>query len=93
MNHYVEMHTMLKALDLAREGDIWRLVIEGDSEVVLNTLKGMALPDWRFQPIINDANEIIKGLPDVSIRHTLREGNKVADFLANWGVRYKKDQV
>jgi len=40
---------------------------------------------WRIAGLIQDLDEAIKHIEYTIIHHVRREGNKPADYLANWG--------
>lgn len=61
-------------------------IIESDSLIIINMIKKEVNLSWKLKDIIEqiwDSN--ISG--NFKFQHCLREGNMVADFLANWGER------
>jgi ribonuclease HI len=40
---------------------------------------------WRTAAIIKDIEEMLNKIEYKTIKHVRRDGNKAADFLANWG--------
>ena len=62
-----------------------KLVIEGDSLLIIMVVKGARSENWKIKHIINEIHTILEGFHDVHVAHTYREGNGVVDDLANFG--------
>ena len=77
-----------KALEFAREMDIKDAVLEGDSLLVMKELKfkniGLAL----FGLLLQDSLDLSSGFSKLSYSHTKREGNIVANNLAQLAVNF-----
>lgn len=48
---------------------------------------------WRTAGIIQGMAEILKRIEYKIINHVRRKGNKVADYLANWGCKEQGERV
>lgn len=74
------------------------LEIEGDSQIVTGMLRKLdngkdweqVAKSWRTARLIQDMAIILKHIEYKIISHIKREGNKAADFLANWGCKEGK---
>lgn len=75
--------------------------IEGDSNLVTEMLRKLnngtewekVAKSWRTVGLIQDLAEIMKCIDYKIINHVRREGNKAADFLANWGCNEQGGKV
>ncbi|KAI3461929.1 hypothetical protein Pfo_018592 [Paulownia fortunei] len=61
---------------------ITHLWIEIDALAVIHILRSSALGHWRLQQLLVDIKNVLHHMT-TSITHIYREGNRVADFLAN----------
>ncbi|XP_059310362.1 uncharacterized protein LOC132061602 [Lycium ferocissimum] len=64
-----------------------KLEIEVDSQQLVEWLQDTAKEPWRVWNFIKHSKEILEQMEEWSIKHCFREGNKVADGLANWALR------
>lgn len=92
-NHKAELEVMLRAVDLVFREGCSRVIVEGDSMNVVNLIKGEVEPNWKHQAMINDVKLVLQSRDNAQVSHTYREGNKVVDRLANWGVQSKRFDV
>jgi ribonuclease HI len=93
-NNYAEYSGLLIGLKLAKEKGYTQIKIEGDSNLIIQQVKGL----WRVkEPKLRLLFEqILKLLIDFkveSIKHVYREYNKVADALTNECLLTKKGFV
>ncbi|KAI3473730.1 hypothetical protein Pfo_031188 [Paulownia fortunei] len=80
---YAEIFALTRGLELAKEQGISKLWIEIDAQVVINLITSMkAQGHWKLQEMLAKCKNIMKQM-HTRITHIYREGNKVADFLAN----------
>ena len=96
-NNSAELEGLLHGLLLAQENQCFPLVVEGDSRVIL----GMAAKiqagqpaskvsnTWRLEGRLERLGDMLKALDACTWSHIRRNGNKVADCLANLGVKAK----
>ncbi|GLJ55477.1 hypothetical protein SUGI_1191320 [Cryptomeria japonica] len=66
--------------------EVVNLIIEGDSQVILNGVTKSIFQNWRLECWIPRINKLLNSLGDYHIRHMYWEGNKAADYLANMGI-------
>ncbi|KAI3443768.1 hypothetical protein Pfo_000433 [Paulownia fortunei] len=81
-NSVAELHAVLRGLMLAIERGFTRIWIEVDSKLVVQLLTGNSMANWTHQSFITRDRSLLRGV-EYKITHLLREGNKVADCLAN----------
>lgn len=78
----VEMLVSHWALVFAEKLGFDRLVVEGDSEFIINSINGGIMESSPFGHILQDIKWLLAGFSNVSIIHIRREGNCVAHRLA-----------
>ena len=61
------------------------MIIEGDSQIVLNALRKRSTPNWVLNSKLEEILSLIDKLEVYLITHIFREGNQIADKLANLG--------
>ena len=64
---------------------IKKLIIEGDSQIILNALRKRKTPNWVLNSKLEEVFKLLDLLEQTKIQHIFREGNKKADLLANKG--------
>ncbi|XP_057814901.2 uncharacterized protein LOC131028603 [Cryptomeria japonica] len=62
--------------------NIKRLIIEGDSKLIIEATKGISGMSWIFNNVIKDIWSMIVWLEEFQIQHIYREGNALVDSLA-----------
>ncbi|KAF7823087.1 putative ribonuclease H-like domain-containing protein [Senna tora] len=70
-------------LELAKNSSVQNLSLEADSLIVINMIKNGVEIDHPLFPIIAGIRELAAKNWNVTFSHTLREGNRVANLLAN----------
>jgi len=88
-NNIVEAMALLWGLKVVISLGISHLHIQGDSKIILDAITGLSTCGWKLSDIISDIQTILHGIPNVSFSHTYREGNSVADGLANFGQEFQ----
>ncbi|KAH0720359.1 hypothetical protein KY285_005160 [Solanum tuberosum] len=68
--------------EYCRVNNLFPLTLETDSQAFKNMIDGSWDIPWEVSLEIRIIQELMKGM-EVVIEHTLREGNRMADFLAN----------
>ncbi|XP_059077959.1 uncharacterized protein LOC131876549 [Cryptomeria japonica] len=89
LSNMVEALTLFGGLKMALGTDTKKLIIEGDSKLVIEATKGASGICWRIKNVIKDIWSMIVWLEDFQIQHIYREGNGVADSLAAAGLEIK----
>ena len=83
-NNYAEYQGLLAVLEWANYNNIKRLRVVSDSELMVKQMKGIyKVKHPSLQPLWQQARQLVAQLEVFDITHTLREGNKEADQLAN----------
>ena len=83
-NNYAEYQGLLAVLEWATQNKAGRLRVVSDSELMVKQMKGIyKVKHPALQPLWQQARQLAARLDAFEIRHTLREGNKEADRLAN----------
>ncbi|KAK6138093.1 hypothetical protein DH2020_028157 [Rehmannia glutinosa] len=84
-NVHAELMSILFGLELAMELDLPKIWIESDSLVSIQLLQAKPPFYWQYQDTILLIQDQMKQR-EVRISHIYREGNSVADFLANLSI-------
>lgn len=84
-NNVVEMQALDVGINLGILLNIKKIVIEGDSAIIINALRKGSMPDWRLNASLAKFLTNIKTFDRVIFNHIYREGNRRADSLANMG--------
>lgn len=71
-----------RALWFAKELGFQRLIVEGDSEAVINSINGDYMAQSEFRHILQDISLLSSSFNFVSFCHVKRQGNCVAHRLA-----------
>lgn len=89
-NNLAELEAVKEGLTLCNRIKIRKLIIEGDSQIILNALRKRTTPNWRINSSLEEAIKKIDNIEEVIIQHIYREGNTEADKLANEGADGKE---
>uniref|UniRef100_A0A0V0HEC1 Putative ovule protein n=1 Tax=Solanum chacoense TaxID=4108 RepID=A0A0V0HEC1_SOLCH len=81
-NLIAEIVAMRLGLEYCKYHNLFPLIMETDSLAVKNMVEGAWHIPWEATMEIRRIQVLKEGL-EVAIEHTLREGNKLADFMAN----------
>jgi ribonuclease HI len=83
-NNYAEYMGLLIGLRLAKEKGIKDIRIEGDSNLVIQQVKGLwRVKETRLKPLFETIMKLLIDFKVESIKHVYREYNKAADALTN----------
>ncbi|XP_059074956.1 uncharacterized protein LOC131874987 [Cryptomeria japonica] len=80
-------------LKLALTIDAKRLIIEGDSKLIIKVTKSVSGISWMLSNILKDIWSMIVWMEEFHIQHIYREGNSVVDSLTMAGLEMKEDGV
>ena len=80
----VEIRAVIEAINIACARSWFPLWIETDSMLLLHYFKYPHTVPWRLRPLWHNCMRRIRQL-QVHVSHIYREGNRVADKLANHG--------
>ncbi|XP_059070682.1 uncharacterized protein LOC131860303 [Cryptomeria japonica] len=92
-NKILEITTLEEGLKLVCSNGFTKVMIEGDSQIILNGIIKNGFTNWRSNAWIQRIKSLIDKLLDYQVHHIYREGNKVADFLANKGISESRPVV
>lgn len=83
----VELLGVLRGLAVAWDAGHKRVQLSVDSKVVGQLLVDTAIPNSPFFHIVRECRSILRRQGwEVTVQHCYREANRVADWLANFGV-------
>ncbi|XP_059069729.1 uncharacterized protein LOC131859736 [Cryptomeria japonica] len=88
-SNMVEALALFWGLKLALNINSKRLIIEGDSKLIIEVTKGIFGISWTISNILKDIWSMIVWLEEFHIQHIYREGNSVADSLVVTGLEMK----
>jgi ribonuclease HI len=87
---FAELYGIYKGLLLAKDMNIDEFVCYSDSLHCVNLIKGPQVRYHIHAVLIQDINELLSQT-NVSLYHTLREGNQCANFFAKLGASSDAD--
>ncbi|GLJ29714.1 hypothetical protein SUGI_0586110 [Cryptomeria japonica] len=82
-NNIAKVTALEASLEWCVEKGVHKVLIEGDSQVILNGISNQQFADWKLNCWIPRIQHLIGHISDCSFTHSYREGNSVADCLAN----------
>lgn len=93
-NNSAELEGLWQGLILTWNLNLQPLVVEGDSQILINMAKHLQngsqarkiATSWRLEARLEAIEQSLRSNRAISFNHIKREGNKVADLLANIGV-------
>ncbi|GLJ05557.1 hypothetical protein SUGI_0020220 [Cryptomeria japonica] len=85
-NNVAEITALEEGLKWASSNGVSKVMIEGDSQVILSRIIKKGSMNWRLNAWIPRINCLLQKLTDYHLHHIFHEGNQVADFLANQGI-------
>ncbi|XP_057853747.1 uncharacterized protein LOC131063815 [Cryptomeria japonica] len=84
-NNRVELLVLVDGLKMCRALGVEKLVVEGDSTIMINAMRKGSIINWRLEALLNRALNLSKAFKKIIFNHIFREGNSKADELANMG--------
>lgn len=91
-NNVAEYRALITALEEAKKINANKLVIRGDSELIVKQMRGeyrVKHPDLRV--LYDEAQFLLHQFDEARLEHNLRDKNKLADKLANKAMDRKQD--
>ena len=83
-NNVAEYLGVRRALEIAVENNIQKLILKTDSQLIVEQLKGhYKIKAKNLKPIFQECIQLIKKIPQFEVFHVMRESNQRADELAN----------
>jgi ribonuclease HI len=83
-NNVAEYRALITAMEEARKLGATKIVIRGDSELIIKQMRGeyrVKHPDMKV--LYDEAQDLIRQFDEAKIEHNLRHKNELADKLAN----------
>jgi ribonuclease HI len=93
-NNVAEYRALITAMQEAKELSARRIVIRGDSELIVKQMNGqyrVKHPDMKL--LYDEAQDLIRQFDSATIQHNLRHKNELADKLANLAMDRRRDVV
>ena len=84
-NNMAELEAVKEGINLSIKLKIKKLMIEGDSQIIINALRKGVTPNWVLNSKLENIIKSLSVFEDIRFIHIFREGNKEADKLANLG--------
>ena len=85
-NNIEKLEALQEGLQLSLNEKFTRLIIEGDSQIVINAITKCQTPNWVLNSKLEKVLGPIDELEGTRFQHIYCEGNTKADELANKGV-------
>jgi len=100
-NNSAEIKGLWQGLLLARNLNLQPLIVEGDSQILINMAKRLQngsqakkiTNSWRLAARLEAIEQALRSNRAISFSHTKREGNKVTDLVANIGAIYDHNLI
>jgi len=100
-NNVAELTSLLRGLQIAIQHQDHRLIIEGDSQVIIQLISKILngkpprriSPSWRLSGLLEDFGEFIHPNLTLIPSHIKRNANKVVDYLTNSGIDSKAERI
>eukprot|EP00253_Pinus_taeda_P008595 PITA_08595 len=98
-NNVAELEGLWKGLNITQKEGFSPLIVEGDSQILINMVTKIqqgteaqkVSRSWRMVTRLELLQSWLRDNRAITFNHIRREGNKLADFLANLGVDKGKD--
>jgi ribonuclease HI len=91
-NNVAEYRALITAMQKARELGAKRVVIRGDSELVVKQMRGeYRVRNEGLRELYDEAQKLLKQFEHATIDHNYRHKNALADKLANLAMDRKRD--
>jgi ribonuclease HI len=91
-NNVAEYRALITAMEEARKLGAKKIIIRGDSELIIKQMKGqyrVKHPDMKV--LYDQAQDLIHQFTQAKIEHNLRHKNELADKLANLAMDRRQD--
>lgn len=80
-----ELEALHEGIKSCHKMGITKVIIEGDSQIVLNALRNRSTTNWVLHSKLEEILLLLDKFEAFQINHIFREGNQKADKLANLG--------
>ncbi|XP_059066973.1 uncharacterized protein LOC131858066 [Cryptomeria japonica] len=92
-NNEVEIRALEARLVLYKEKGLTNVQTEGDSQIIINGVTTGRLLNWKLAKWLPRIQLLLQAIEPYEISNIHREGNRVADLLANLGVNSRATEV
>ncbi|GLJ46384.1 hypothetical protein SUGI_0977580 [Cryptomeria japonica] len=92
-NNEEEIRALVAGLVLCKEKGLTNVQIEGDSQIIINGVTTGRLLNWKLAKWLPCIRSLLQVIKPYEISNIHREGNRVAEFLANLGVNSHAAEV
>ncbi|KAL6570169.1 hypothetical protein OROMI_014683 [Orobanche minor] len=83
-NNFAELYAIWRGLEFCIDNHFDKVWVEVDSKIALSLIEHSTTSHWQLQGIISKIRDF-RGSIEIRFSHIFREGNAVADWLANHG--------
>ncbi|KAL6580791.1 hypothetical protein OROMI_006714 [Orobanche minor] len=83
-NNFAELYAIWRGLEFCIDNHFDKVWVEVDSKIALSLIEHSTTTHWQLQSIISKIHDF-RGSIEIRFSHIFREGNAVADWLANHG--------
>ncbi|KAL6551326.1 hypothetical protein OROMI_021814 [Orobanche minor] len=83
-NNFAELYAIWRGLEFCIDNHFDKVWVEVDSKIALSLIEHATTTHWQLQSIISKIRDF-RGSIEIRFSHIFREGNAVADWLANLG--------
>ncbi|KAL6558461.1 hypothetical protein OROMI_018811 [Orobanche minor] len=87
INNYAEIYAIWRGLEFCMEKSYNKIWIEVDSKIAIDLIERSTTSHWTLQGLILKIRGF-KAKMEIKLSHIFREGNAVADYLANHGCEH-----
>lgn len=85
-NNLAELEAVSEGIKVCLKLGLSKVIIKGDSQIVINALRKKSTPNWVLNSKLEEIIKLMEGLETFQLIHIYREGNTLANELANLGV-------
>lgn len=91
-NNVAEYTALVKALEAVKQMGAQELTLFSDSELLVKQINGeYKVKSEQIRPLFRQAVDLLSGLGNWKVQHTMRENNAEADELANRALNLERD--
>ncbi|GLJ45439.1 hypothetical protein SUGI_0956710 [Cryptomeria japonica] len=85
-NNEAKIRALEAGLNLCVQNGISKVLIEGDSQIIINGIINSKLECWKLRKWLPQITHLLDLIDTFEIKHVYREGNRLANYLTNLGV-------
>lgn len=91
-NNVAEYTAVVKALEAVKQTGAEELILFSDSELLVKQINGeYKVKSEQIRPLFRQAVDLLSGLGNWKVQHTMRENNTEADKLVNQALNLERD--